>query len=212
MSNIKNVTIEVFAENLVRGRGIFCRSMLQAQHASPTFTTVYAALIAIVNTKLPSLGELVLTRVIAQFQRSYRRNDKPHCLSTTKFIAHLVNQQVAHELLALQILAVLLERPTDDSVEVAVGFLKEVGACLTEVSPRALHATFERFRSILHESQIDKRVQYMIEVLFQIRKEKFRVSLRGGGELFYSGFSNQTGRTGCGGGRRSNYAFYRPGR
>ena len=32
-------------------------------------------------------------------------------------MAHLVNQQVAHELLALQLLTLLLEKPTDDSVE-----------------------------------------------------------------------------------------------
>ena len=62
-----------------------------------------------------------------------------------------------------------------DSVEVAVGFMKEVGAFLSEASPKATHATFERFRSILHEAAIDKRVQYMIEVLFQIRKDRFKV-------------------------------------
>jgi len=76
---------------------------------------------------------------------------------------------------------------------------------LSDVSPKGLHAVFERFRSILHEAQIDKRyvaesqpivrgrqppltlaslrgewappgssVQYMIEVLFQVRKEKFK--------------------------------------
>jgi pre-mRNA-splicing factor CWC22 len=71
------------------------------------------------------------------------------------------------------------------------------------MSPKGLHAVFERFRSILHEAQIDKRygpapahvhkegarrsspaavvpppppdtVQYMIEVLFQVRKDKFK--------------------------------------
>ena len=33
---------------------------------------------------------------------------------------------------------------------------------------------FDRFRNILHEHDLDKRVAYMIEVLFQIRKEKFK--------------------------------------
>ncbi len=60
------------------------------------------------------------------------------CLACTKFLAHLVNQQVAHELLALQLLTLLLERPTDDSVEVAVDFVKECGALLTEISPRGM--------------------------------------------------------------------------
>lgn len=35
-------------------------------------------------------------------------------------------------------------------------------------------AIFERMRNILHESEIDKRVQYMIEVLFAVRKDGFK--------------------------------------
>ena len=68
-----------------------------------------------------------------------------------------MNQQVCHEILALEILTLLLENPTDDSVEVAVGFIKEIGLKLSEVSSRALAAIFERMRNILHEASIDKR-------------------------------------------------------
>lgn len=42
-------------------------------------------------------------------------------------------KQVAHEILALQVVEVLLGEPTDDSVEIAVAFVKEVGQLL-EVS------------------------------------------------------------------------------
>ena len=38
-------------------------------------------------------------------------------------IAHLVNQQVVHELIALQMLALFLEDPTEDSVELATEFM-----------------------------------------------------------------------------------------
>ena len=34
---------------------------------------------------------------------------------------------------------------------------------------------FERFRGILHEGEIDKRVQFLIEGLFALRKAKFQV-------------------------------------
>ena len=71
-------------------------------------------------------------------------------------------------------LVLLLERPTDDSVEIAVGFMREVGAYLAENSPKANNGIFERFRAVLHEGTIDKRVQYMIEVLFQVRKDKYK--------------------------------------
>ena len=69
--------------------------------ASPTFTHVYAALLAAVNTKLPDVVRLVINRVIDQFKKAYRRNNKLLCKASVQMIAHLVNQQVVHELLAL---------------------------------------------------------------------------------------------------------------
>lgn len=174
ITNIKHVVPELFGENLIRGKGLFARSVMRAQAASLPFTPIFAALVAIVNTKLPQVGELVLTRLIAQFRRAYKRNDKNVCNATSTFIAHLVNQYVAHEIVALQILLLCLERPTDDSVEVAVSFMREVGLFLSENSPRANTMVFERFRAVLHEGAISKRCQYMIEVLFQVRKDKYK--------------------------------------
>ncbi|XP_040994667.1 pre-mRNA-splicing factor CWC22 homolog [Juglans microcarpa x Juglans regia] len=173
-ANIKNIIPELFSENLIRGRGLFCRSCMKSQMSSPGFTDVFAALVAVVNTKFPEVGDLLLRRIILQLKRAYKRNDKPQLLAAVKFIAHLVNQQVAHEIIALELLTVLLENPTDDSVEVAVGFVTECGSILQDLSPKGLHGIFERFRGILHEGEIDKRVQFLIEGLFAVRKAKFQ--------------------------------------
>ncbi|KAJ9082516.1 pre-mRNA-splicing factor cwc22 [Entomophthora muscae] len=171
---VQRITWDALKKNLVRGRGLFCRSLMKAQSLALPFTPVYAALVAVINTKLPEIGELLISRVIYQFRRSYRRNDRPQCLALLTLLAHLVNQQVVHEILALQVLALLLERPTADSVELAVGLARESGHYLEEAAPRAFHAVFDRFRDILHQADIDKRVQYMVEVLFQVRKDKFK--------------------------------------
>ncbi|KAF9228687.1 MIF4G-domain-containing protein [Gyrodon lividus] len=174
VANIKQVVPELFSEDLIRGRGLFSRSIMKAQASSLPFTPVFAALVAIINTKLPQVGELLLTRLISQFRRAFKRNDKIVCHSTTTFIAHLVNQAVAHEIIALQILVLLLERPTDDSIEIAVGVTREVGAFLAENSPKANATVFERFRAVLNEGALSHRVQYMIEVLMQVRKDKYK--------------------------------------
>lgn len=174
VSNIKHIVPELFGENLVRGRGLFCRSIMKAQAASLPFTPIYATMAAIVNTKLPQVGELLLHRLIVQFKKAYKRNDKAVCLSSTTFIAHLCNQQVAHEVLAAQILLLLLNKPTDDSVEIAVGLTREVGQHIEEMNAPIALAVFDQFRNILHEQDIDKRVQYMIEVLFQVRKDRYK--------------------------------------
>lgn len=174
VSNIKHIVPELFGENLVRGRGLFCRSIMKAQAASLPFTPIYAAMAAIVNTKLPKVGELLLKRLITQFKKGFKRNDKAVCLSATTFIAHLCNQQVSNEVVAAQILLLLLHKPTDDSVEIAVGLTREVGQHLEEMNQKIALAVFDQFRTILHEADIDKRIQYMIEVLFQVRKDKYK--------------------------------------
>lgn len=76
VTNIKMVVPELFQENLIRGRGLFSRSIMKAQAASLPFTPVFAALVSILNTKLPQVGELLLIRLISQFRRSFKRNDK----------------------------------------------------------------------------------------------------------------------------------------
>ncbi|RNA13990.1 pre-mRNA-splicing factor CWC22 -like protein [Brachionus plicatilis] len=175
--NISQVVRELFKENIIRGRGLLCRSVMQAQLFSPTFTNVYSSLMAIINMKFPQIGELLLRRLIIQFKTSYKQNRKEQCISTCRFIAHLINQNVAHEILALQILTLLLENPTNHSVEVAIGLLKECGKKLSMESPKSLHALFESLRNILNEQNEmvdDKRIQYMIEVMFAIRKDDFK--------------------------------------
>ncbi|KAI0876075.1 hypothetical protein GGS24DRAFT_258174 [Hypoxylon argillaceum] len=173
-ANIKHIVPELFELNLIRGRGLFCRSIMKAQASSLPFTPVLAAMAAIVNTKLPQVGELLVKRLVIQFRKSFRRNDRAVAGSSTTFLAHLANQQVVHEMVVAQILLLLLQKPTDDSVEIAVGLTKAVGQHLEEMSPGIARAVFDQFRSILHEADIDKRTQYMIEVLFQVRKDGYK--------------------------------------
>nr|KAJ0223965.1 hypothetical protein LSAT_V11C200080880 [Lactuca sativa] len=139
-TNIKYIIPELFAENLIRGRGLFFRSCMKSHSASPVFTDVFAALVAVINTKFLEVGDLLLKRILLQLQRAYKRNDK-----------------VVHELIALELLTILLENPTDDSVEVVIGFVTECGSILRDLSPKAFHG------------DIDKRVQFLIEGLFALR-------------------------------------------
>ena len=76
IANIKEIVPELFSENLIRGRGLFARSIMKAQAASLPFTPVFAALVSVINSKLPMVGELVVTRLISQFRRAFKRNDK----------------------------------------------------------------------------------------------------------------------------------------
>ncbi|KAH0481509.1 MAG: hypothetical protein KVP17_000184 [Porospora cf. gigantea B] len=172
-SNVAEVTVELFRENLIRGRALLVRTVLKAQLSSPEFTPIFAAMIAIINSKLPEVGKLLIERLILQFRRAYRRNDKILTKACVAFIAHLVNQRVAHEIIALQLIALLLERPTDDSVEVCVNFMLEVGQVLEEVSVQAYRSVVERLRAIQREGTCEVKVLYAIDRIFDAMRKRF---------------------------------------
>ena len=88
VGNIKHVVPELFSENLIRGRGLFARSIMKAQAASLPFTPVFSALVSIINSKLPMIGELLLHRLISQFRRAFKRNDK---VRRRMVVSYLVN-------------------------------------------------------------------------------------------------------------------------
>ena len=142
VSNIKAIVPEVFRENLDRGRGLFCRAVITAQHASPTFTPVYAALVAIINTRVQEIGELLLHRLIDRFNKAYRRNNREVLITSATFLAHLLNQQVCSPILGLEICTLLLENPSEDSIEIAVVFIRECGYCLEEDSRRGFTCNY----------------------------------------------------------------------
>ncbi|KAM0853537.1 hypothetical protein ACQ4PT_051028 [Festuca glaucescens] len=173
-ANIRHVLPELLAENLVRGRGLLCRALLRSQVACPAFTDVFAAVAAVVNSKIPDVGRILLVRLVIRLRRGHATGDKPQLAAAARFVAHLVNQGVAHELLALELLEMLLAEPTDDGVEVAVGFVAECGAALSEGCPRAVDAVFDRLRSILVDGGVDKRVGFLIEGVFAVRRARFR--------------------------------------
>ncbi|GMT13164.1 hypothetical protein PFISCL1PPCAC_4461, partial [Pristionchus fissidentatus] len=175
VGNLVGVVRSLLQENILRGKGLLCRSIMQAQAFSPGFSHVYAGHVAVINSKFPFIGDLLVRRLVVQFKRCFRRGDKGTTMIVTKFIAHLINQQVTHEILGLEIAILMLDKPTDDSVEVAIAFIKECGMKLQQVAPRALASVFDRLRSILNEAtDLDKRTQYMIESVMAILKDKFQ--------------------------------------
>ncbi|EOA37414.1 hypothetical protein CARUB_v10011351mg, partial [Capsella rubella] len=174
-NNLRHVVLELLEENLIRGRGLLCRSCIKSQIASPLFSDVIAALISVVNSRIPLVGDLLLRRLVLQFRKTYNdRNDKPRLLAVVRFLAHLVNQRVVHETVALELVVKLLVEPTGDSVEVAVVLVTECGAMLQEASRRALNLIFDSFRRILHEGDLEYRSRCLIESLVALRRISFK--------------------------------------
>jgi pre-mRNA-splicing factor CWC22 len=172
-SNIKSVVQELFTENLIKGRGLLVRSLLHAQIASPVFSNVFAALVSVVNTRIPEIGDLLVRRLVLQFRRAYSRSDEVLLSCVCKFLAHLFNQRVISEQVILQVVTIFLERMSSDSVKICCQLLFECGAALSTLSTKGTFFVFERLRHILQENLVDSRVQYTIESLFEARRNKF---------------------------------------
>ena len=174
ISNIQNIIYELFNENLLRGQGLLIKCIIRGQLTSSNYTPIYAALICVINSKLPFIGNLFIRRYIALFKKAYKESNKIQCISTTKMIAHLINYRVVDSLLAFEILMLCLENQTDDSLELACNFLIECGEFLSDEDANMTNDIFEKLRSILEEGNVDKRIQYIIENLFKIRKNNFK--------------------------------------
>ncbi len=100
-SNIEHVVIELFNENLDKGRGLLVNSIIKGQMASPSHTQVYSALINIINSKIPEIGGLLIRRLLLQFRRSFRKNDRLSCHSTVKFFACLIQFKMLSDIFGL---------------------------------------------------------------------------------------------------------------
>ena len=174
VSNIQNIIYELFNENLLRGQGLLIKCIIRGQLTSSNYTPIYAALICVLNSKLPFIGNLFVRRYISLFKKAYKESNKIQCISTTKMIAHLINYRVVDSLLAFEILMLCLENQTDDSLELACNFLIECGEFLSDEDANMTNDIFEKLRRILEEGNVDKRIQYIIENLFKIRKNNFK--------------------------------------
>ncbi|XP_027183763.1 pre-mRNA-splicing factor CWC22 homolog [Coffea eugenioides] len=173
VSNVRNVAKELLSENLIWGRGLFCSAILKTSIASHSFTPVFAALVAAINSRYPDVGYLLIKRIVEQFKIGCKQNDKHQLVPLVKLLAHLVNQGVVHELLAVEFLFVLLQDATEDNIEVAAILVRQCGSTILESNPRGLAAVFERFREILQDGDMDKRAESLIESLFAIRSSRF---------------------------------------
>ncbi|KAK4414353.1 Pre-splicing factor CWC22 [Sesamum alatum] len=173
LSNVQLIASEILNQDLISGRGLFCRAVMKSQVVCPQLSNVYAALVAIINSEFPDVGLLLVKRVVLQFKETYdQRRDKKEMAAALKFLAQLVNQAVVYELVAFDVLLLLLGRPSSDHVEVAVRFCVECGSSLLEFSPRRLNEVVKEFRRV--RGEVEEHVQVLILRLFVVRRLRFK--------------------------------------
>ncbi|CAF3558404.1 unnamed protein product [Rotaria sp. Silwood1] len=56
-SNLSIMVGEIFQDNIVHSHGLLARAIIQSQIVSPFYTSVYAALVSVINSKFPQISE-----------------------------------------------------------------------------------------------------------------------------------------------------------
>ena len=151
--NIKEKVLELFQINLIRYRGLLARRIMKQQLLHPNnHEDVLASLVGVINSKIPEVGELLVKRVVLQFKKNFTtKNNHRKTRSSLCFLCHLVNQLVTSEIVLLQILQILLEDPSNDSIDLSLEIVNLSGGYLFKNSKNALVMILNRLRDLLQE-------------------------------------------------------------
>lgn len=151
--NIKEIVLELFQINLIRYRGLLARRIMKQQLLHPNnHEDVLASLVGVINSKIPEVGELLVKRVVLQFKKNFTtKNNHRKTRSSLCFLCHLVNQLMTSEIVLLQILQILLEDPSNDSIDLSLEIVNLSGGYLFKNSKNALVMILNRLRDLLQE-------------------------------------------------------------
>ena len=171
--NIRTIVVELFKENLSRGRGLLATAVLRAQNAQPEFAPVYAALVAVVNSRLGDVGALVVHRLLAQVDADEARGDQADALRRLAFLAHLCNQRVVGPALLLEGLERWRRDGSGAAAERMVAVLTGAGELLETVAGAAVQPHYDALRRGAARGAWDERVRFGVGELLAARRGGF---------------------------------------
>lgn len=175
-SNIKQVVVKLFKCNIDRGRGLFARAVMKAQMENVKDTSsLYASLVAVLNSKLPKIGKLLCSRLLLQFKLAYMKNNWRVCHSSLVFICHLVLQEVMSEIILLQIIQLLLEHHTAGDIELIAEVFKISGSFLNKDSNIATNMILGRLNDLLQEDEgLSHKSRSTINYVLRLGQRQFK--------------------------------------
>lgn len=164
--NIKELVVQLFRLNLIRGRGLLCNSLMKSQQLSTAYTNVYSSLVSILNSKIPEIGALLIARVIVRFRRLIRREEIDGCKSIVVFISELVVYHVCSHTLIMEIIMTLLENPNDFKIDMIINILNHCGVLLHDMEDIWFDKMMSILRNILNENIVASKSQFLIQTFF----------------------------------------------
>ncbi|XP_029344696.1 pre-mRNA-splicing factor CWC22 homolog isoform X2 [Acyrthosiphon pisum] len=163
---------------MIRGKHMFCRFIISAQHFSTTDTHVYATLVAVINLVLPEIGKLVLKKCVILFQSTFFRNNILDCSPSVMFIGHLINHGVADEKLGIEILRNLLEQHDISNdifpIKIAIVLLKICGKKISEAHKDLLTEVLDDMLIFLNNEELNAEVRNDVKLILILQENGFK--------------------------------------
>jgi pre-mRNA-splicing factor CWC22 len=150
--NLEQSAIELFRENLVRGRGLLARSLMRTQQVDPDLTPVLAALVSRINKDLPTVVDLLCHRLVVQWNRAYLRKDWRYVENASRFLGWLFLLQVIEVDLIYQLLLKHLtsEKRSDEDIDQAAKLFRGTFRVMSLRERRSFHEqVLTPFRDLL---------------------------------------------------------------
>ncbi|CAI6358713.1 unnamed protein product [Macrosiphum euphorbiae] len=166
--NIRSTSRKLLKLNIMRGRGLLCRSIMESQSHSPNFTHIYATLVSFIDQNFPNVTELLLVRCIYVFTDAYKCKRENKYVPPVLLIAHLVQNNVARDCrLILEIIQLLIKTPNLHSIGLVDNILKVCGEKLNSNPQNDLHlkCTFDKLQNISQDDHIDESVQCLARTI-----------------------------------------------
>ncbi len=183
-TNFKSVAVDIFRENVVRGRGLLCQAMINTQQADPDLSPVFAAVVAIVNKEFPSVGMLLLKRLVGSWRRLYRRRNWNGVRNVNTFVGYLYCFSICGEDLVTEIMLAHLMNPkrSDEDVDLAIATLDVIFRVMMERNGREFRSNvLEPLRELLlleGDDALSSRASAVVEGALQRVREWERVRLK----------------------------------
>lgn len=168
--NLEKLAYNLFQENLIRGRGILARAIIN-QIITTGDITPLAALVCLVNLSMPQTGEILVARCVTLWKKWYLGNDIPKTRKMSCFLAQLITRRVVEDVLALQMLQVMLENGgSEASIHLATEFLNVVGSHLDRTSKTASSAVYDQLRLVVQENRASDSTKREILRCLELRR------------------------------------------
>ncbi|CAI4063080.1 hypothetical protein SKDZ_07G5170 [Saccharomyces kudriavzevii ZP591] len=164
---------DLFQVNIILGGNVVCRSAVDfvLKKENNQRIPALAALIALLNSDVPQIGEILTKELMLTFVKQFNRSDYSSCENLLQCLSIMFLYDVVHEIVILQILLLLLEK---NSLRLVIAVLKTCGWRLEVVSRKTHNMIWEKLRYILQTQDLSRTLREGLEELFEIRQKHYK--------------------------------------